>query len=159
MKLEFKLNGKDISKELPPTKRLLDVLREDFGFIGVKEGCGMGECGACTVHIDGKAVPSCMVPVANVMGKDVWTIEGIREHELFPLVEEAFEEAGSVQCGFCIPGIVMSSWILLREKPDPTEEDVRKAISGNICRCTGYAMIIDGVLLAAKKGGARWQKA
>ncbi len=157
MKIEFILNGKKVEVNTDPARRLLDVLREDFGLIGVKEGCGEGECGACAVLIDGKIVHSCLVPVGNVKGKEVTTIEGLKDTEEYKVIHESFLDAGSVQCGFCTPGFVMATYALLKENPQPHEDDIRKAISGNLCRCTGYSMIIDGVKLAAKRGEKLWK--
>ncbi len=156
MEITFKLNGKQVSVETVPTMRLLDVLREEFGLIGVKEACGEGECGACAVIMDGRLVHSCLVPVAAANGSEILTIEGYRETERHKVLMEAFAEAGAVQCGFCTPGFVMAIEALLRRNPHPDEDEIKEAISGNICRCTGYDMIIDAVKIAAKKGEGLW---
>ena len=137
-------------------KRLLDVLREDFKLKGVKEGCGEGECGACAVLVDGELVNSCLIPVGAVEGSVVLTIEGFRETGRYRVIEEALSEAGSIQCGFCTPGFIMAAEALLRRKPHPTKEEIREAISGNLCRCTGYHMIVDGIIEASKKGKGLW---
>jgi carbon-monoxide dehydrogenase small subunit len=131
--------------------RLLDVLREECGLTGTKEGCGEGECGACSVFINGALANSCLVPVQQVAGADVTTIEGVRETGPGARLIESFTESHSAQCGFCTPGILMASLDLLRRNPDPDEAAIRLGISGNICRCTGYDMIVDGVHLAAQR--------
>ncbi len=156
MKVNFKLNGKNVTVDVHPTMRLLDVLREEFGLIGVKEACGEGECGACAVIMDGKLVHSCLVPVGAVEGSEIMTIEGYRETEKHRVLMEAFAEAGAVQCGFCTPGFVMAIEALLSRNPNPSEDEIRDAISGNLCRCTGYDMIVDAVKIAAKKGAGLW---
>lgn len=157
MKINFNLNNKDVEIEAPGVKRLLDVLREDFKLTGVKEGCGQGECGACAVIIDGKLINSCCVPSANVIGSKVLTIEGLRGTKEFGVLDQCFKEAGAVQCGFCIPAMIMASYTLLSENCNPTEEDIRRGISGNICRCTGYNMIIDAIKLASERGEKLWK--
>ncbi|OBR90415.1 MULTISPECIES: (2Fe-2S)-binding protein [Clostridium] len=157
MKVNFNLNNKDVEIEASGVKRLLDVLREDFKLTGVKEGCGQGECGACAVIIDGKLVNSCCFPLANVMGSKVLTIEGLRNTKEFEVLDQCFKEAGAVQCGFCIPAMIMASYVLLIENPKPKEEDIRRGISGNICRCTGYNMIIDAIKLASERGEKLWK--
>ncbi|MBV4420147.1 (2Fe-2S)-binding protein [Clostridium tyrobutyricum] len=156
MKINFNLNNKDVEIEAPGVKRLLDVLRDDFKLTGVKEGCGQGECGACAVIIDGKLINSCCVPIANVIGSKVTTIEGLRDTSEFELLDQCFKEAGAVQCGFCIPAMIMASYALLSENEAPTENDIRRGISGNICRCTGYNMIIDAIKLASERGRDIW---
>lgn len=154
--IRFKLNFKNREIEVNPLKRLLDVLREDMGFTGVKEGCGEGECGACSVIIDGKLVNSCMVPIGTVEGKEVLTIEGLQQTERYRILKDSFEEAGAVQCGFCTPGMIMASEALLSRNPHPNEEEIREGLSGNLCRCTGYNMIIDAIKLAEKRGEGLW---
>ena len=145
MTLEFYVNDKPVSVETEPDRRLLDILREDLGLTGTKDGCGEGECGACTVLLDGKAAHACLVMAIHLGGKRVVTIEGLADSgELEPL-QRAFVEEGAIQCGFCTAGMIMSAKALLMEKPDPTEEEIRIAISGNICRCTGYSQIIQAV--------------
>ncbi len=150
MKLKFTLNGRPVEVETHPGRRLLDLLREDFGLIGVKEGCGEGECGACTVLVDGKPRLSCLTAAIQVEGKEVLTIEGLRENGKLHPIQRAFIEAAGVQCGFCTPGFIMAAYALLRENPDPTPKEVRAWLSGNLCRCTGYQQIVGAVLLAAK---------
>ncbi len=136
--------------DVPPGRRLLDLLREDLGLTGTKEGCGEGECGACTVLVNGRPRLSCLTAAIQVDGKEVLTIEGLRENgELHPL-QRAFVEAAGVQCGFCTPGFIMAAYALLKENPDPTPEEVKDWLSGNLCRCTGYQQIVEAVLLAAK---------
>lgn len=153
---EFKLNGKIVRFEGNPLTRLIDVIREDLGLTGTKEGCGEGECGACSVLRNGKLTTSCIIPVGAVAGDEIVTIEGLRDTEQGKCLIDAFAEGGAVQCGFCIPGMVMAAQALLLENSNPDEEDVRMAISGNICRCTGYDLIVDSILLAAKKGKGLW---
>ncbi len=150
MKIEFTLNGCPVSLSADPLRRLLDVLREDFGLTGVKEGCGEGECGACSVLLGDDLIPSCLVPVGNVQGAEITTIEGFQKTHRYRVLSRTFAEAGAVQCGFCTPGIVMASEALLRKNTSPTEEEIRESLSGNLCRCTGYSMIVDGVVRASK---------
>jgi carbon-monoxide dehydrogenase small subunit len=150
------LNGRKLRTETDPLRRLLDVLREDFGLTGVKEGCGEGECGACMVFLDGRIVNSCLVPAGSVNGSEVVTVEGLRGTDRYRILEECLVEAGAVQCGFCTPGIVLAAEALLRENAAPGEEDIRRAISGNLCRCTGYDSIVEGVKLAARRGNGLW---
>ncbi|SHJ19662.1 carbon-monoxide dehydrogenase small subunit [Dethiosulfatibacter aminovorans DSM 17477] len=145
MIIEFKLNGEDVKVETGLAMRLLDVIRNDFGLTGTKEGCAEGECGACIVFLDGMIVNSCMVPMNNVMGKEVVTIEGFSRTERYKKIEKAFMEEGAVQCGFCTPGMVMATEGLLRLGISLTEEDIKKGLSGNICRCTGYEAIYRAV--------------
>ena len=150
VKVSFILNDESVSVEVDPRKRLLDMLREDFLLTGVKEGCSVGECGACTVLIDGKAVTSCLVLAPQVNGHQVTTIEGLQKKgELHPL-QEAFIESGAVQCGFCTPGMILAAKALLDENPRPTREEIKTAISGNLCRCTGYEKIIKAIETAVK---------
>jgi len=156
MKIEFVLNNKSQIIEVDPARRLLDILREDFGLTGVKEGCGEGECGACVVLMDGKAVNSCLVPAGNIVGKSIVTLESFKKTERYKMIESCFLEAGSVQCGFCTPGIVMATESLLNENPNPTEKEIKEGLSGNLCRCTGYNMIFKGIHLAAKRGKGLW---
>jgi carbon-monoxide dehydrogenase small subunit len=156
MKIQFILNGKPVSVETDPRRRLLDILREDLGMAGVKEGCGEGECGACSILLNGRLANSCIVAAGQAAGTEVLTIDGFRETDRYRVLEAAFAEAGAVQCGFCIPGMVMASEALLRGNPRPSREDIRKALAGNLCRCTGYNMIFEAVEIAAEKGAGLW---
>ena len=136
---------------MDPARRLVNVLREDFHLTGTKEGCGEGECGACTVLMDGEAVHSCLVLAGQVEGRELTTIEGLVENGQLSIMQDAFVRHVAMQCGYCTPGMIMSAMGLLLKNPDPTEEEVRTALSGNICRCTGYEQIIAAVLDAAKE--------
>ena len=151
MKISLTVNGQLREVEITPYTRLLDLLREDLGLTGTKEGCGKGECGACTVIMDGELVASCLVPAPQAAGSEILTIEGLGSKENLHPIQESFVEAGAVQCGFCIPGMVLASKKLLDENPHPAEKEIRIGLSGNICRCTGYAKIIDAVMMAAEK--------
>ena len=152
----FYVNDNKVSFIGDPLTRLIDVLREDLHLTGVKEGCGEGECGACSVLKDGKLVTSCIIPVGAVSGSRIYTIEGIRDTEKGRCIIDAFAEGGAVQCGFCIPGMVMAAYALLSSNPHPTETEIRKGISGTICRCTGYDLIVESIRLASEKGGDLW---
>ena len=156
--IRFTLNGEQKLYQGDPLRRLLDVLREDYGLTGSKEGCGEGECGACSIIKNGELVTRCIIPVGAVNGCEVLTIEGIRDTEKGKCIIDAYAEGGAVQCGFCIPGMVMATYVLLSRNPDPTEEEIRVGISGNICRCTGYDLIVECIRLAAKKGAALWNR-
>jgi aerobic carbon-monoxide dehydrogenase small subunit len=156
MYITFTLNGAETSIETEPLKRLLDTLRDDLGLTGTKEGCGEGECGACSVLVNGRLMNACLMPTAAAEGADILTIEGYRDTDRYAVLAQAFSDAGAVQCGFCTPGMVMAAEALLRDKPKPTEADIREGLSGNLCRCTGYAMIIEAVLLAAERGDGLW---
>ena len=151
MNIAFSLNGKDVSIDVDPVKRLLDVLRDDFGLTGVKEGCSEGECGACCVLLNHELVTSCIIPIAGVQGQDVRTIEWVRDTKLGGIIVQSYADGGAVQCGFCIPGMVMATYYLLSNNPNPTKKEIRKGISGNICRCTGYDLIVESIYLAAKR--------
>lgn len=155
-KIKFNLNNKEVSIESNPLRRLLDVLREDFKLIAPKEGCGQGECGACSVIIDGNLINSCCVPLGNVNGTKVITIEGLVDTKEFNILKEAYEDAGAVQCGFCTPGMIMASYALLTKNSTPSEDEIREGISGNLCRCTGYDKIIEAIKLASKRGDTVW---
>lgn len=157
-KLGFNLNGREVTLTTDPLRRLIDVLREDFSLTGVKEGCSEGECGACSVLLNGRMVTSCIIPVGAVDGQKVMTIEGLRETEKGKTIIEAFADGGAVQCGFCIPGMVIAAYCILERNPDPSEEEIRLGISGNICRCTGYDLIVESIRLAAKRGEKLWKK-
>ncbi len=148
--IHFKVNNREVELTVPANKRLLDVLREDLGLTGTKEGCDIGECGACTVVMNGRAVHSCLVLAAQADGAEIVTVEGLAQNgELHPL-QKNFLEHGAVQCGFCIPGMLMSSYALIRENPHPDREEIKEAIAGNLCRCTGYKQIIQAVEATVK---------
>ena len=154
--IHCRVNGSSVTISDPGTRRLIDVLREDLGLTSVKEGCGEGECGACAVLLDGKLVNSCILPVLTVSGREIVTLEGLRETDQGRCIIDAFSETGAVQCGFCTPGMVMAAAALLFEHSDPTEQEIRIGLSGNLCRCTGYDMIVTGVALAAERGRGLW---
>ena len=148
----WKINGKPVRVRAPAGRRLLDFLREDLGLIGSKESCGEGECGACTVIVDDEPVVSCILPVGQLAdGTEILTVEGIETKRIGRLVQAAFIEVGAVQCGFCIPGMIVSSYALLAKNPKPSTRAIREALAGNLCRCTGYAKIIAAVKLAASR--------
>ena len=149
--IRFILNGDMVEVAIREDAMLIDVLRENLGLTGVKEGCGIGECGACTVIVDGKNVNSCLYPAMEVEGKSVITIEGMQNQGDFGKIQKAFLEHGAVQCGFCTPGMIMSAKYFLDNNPNPTKEDIKKALDGNLCRCTGYVKIIDAIMHAAEK--------
>lgn len=139
------INGESVQRECNPNKRLVDFLRDDMGLSSVKEGCGEGECGSCTVLLDKEAVTSCTVLVGQINEREVTTVEGLdRKGELQPLME-AFIRAGAVQCGYCTPGMIISVKALLYKKPNPTDEEIKRALEGNLCRCTGYNKIVEAV--------------
>lgn len=152
MEIKFTLNGKQVSIDVSPSMRLLDVLREHFHLTGTKEGCGEGECGACTVLVNNEPYNSCLTPVINIVNKEVVTIEGFRETKAYRVIADAFAEMGGSQCGFCTPGMILASYAVLRKNPHPTELEIREALSGNLCRCTGYQAIVQAVQKASKKG-------
>lgn len=155
-KIKFNLNHKDVEVELDPSSRLLDVLRNHFGLMGTKEGCGEGSCGACVVLMDGYSVNSCLLPLANVEGHSIITIEEFSKTKRYEVLRDAFADEGGSQCGFCTPGMIIASESLLSHNPHPTEEEVRAGLSGNLCRCTGYQAIVHAVLEASKKGEGLW---
>lgn len=150
--IHFFLNGLEVSASVRGHERLIDILREDFGLIGTKEGCGQGECGACTVFVDGLSVNSCLYPAMEIEGKKVLTIEGLQnpEHKL-SVIQQAFVDSGAIQCGFCSPGMILSAKALLDSDPNPDQESIRRALAGNLCRCTGYVQIIEAVKKAARR--------
>ena len=156
MTVRFTLNGSAFRYEGPPLKRVLDVLREDCGLTAAKEGCGEGECGACAILLDGALANSCLLPVSLLEGRQVVTLEGYRDTAGFRVLRDAFESADSVQCGFCTPGMILASQALLAKKPHPTEAEIREGLSGNLCRCTGYTMIVEAVQIAAREGEGLW---
>ena len=155
-KLDITVNGVKRSLKIAPNLRLLDLLRDELGLTGTKEGCGIGECGACTVLLDGQAVNSCLVLAGQCAGRQVLTIEGLSDGEKLHPLQQAFLDHGAVQCGFCTPGMILSAAALLRDNPSPSEEEIRVAISGNLCRCTGYTQIIEAVQSAAGKDHGDW---
>lgn len=151
MQITLTVNGEQREIKTTPDTRLLDLIRDDLGLTGAKEGCGQGECGACTVIMDGELVASCLVLALQADGAEILTVEGLSDGDDLHPIQEAFVTAGAVQCGFCTPGMVLASKKLLAENSDPTEEEIRRGLSGNLCRCTGYEKIIDAVKLSAAK--------
>ena len=158
----FIINGQEKTIETTPSTRLLDLIRDDLHLTGTKEGCGKGECGACTVIMNGELIASCLVLAPQADGVVITTIEGIGNGDHLDLIQEAFIETGAVQCGFCTPGMILAVKKLLEENSHPDEEEIKRSISGNLCRCTGYQKIFDAIKLAAnrlsKKGGGRGEK-
>jgi len=154
-KIRFTINGEVKEIEVEPNKTLLKMLREDLDLIGAKEGCGTGECGACTVLVDNEPVNSCLMLAVEADGKEILTIEGLSDGINLDSIQESFLKHNAIQCGYCTPGMVMSAKALLSRNPRPTEEDVKEALAGNLCRCTGYQRIINAVLDVAKKGGKK----
>lgn len=150
-KFTLTINGKQLTGEAEPNWTLLTVLREVFGLTGAKCGCSTGDCGACKVIVDKKAVPSCTIQVKNAVGKQIETIEGLSDGTNLHPIQEAFVEAGAVQCGYCTPGLVLTAKALLDQTPNPTTEEIKTAISSNLCRCTGYIKVIEAIRLAAEK--------
>ena len=148
--MRFTLNGREVSFAGSGARRLLDVIREDLGATGTKEGCGEGECGACSVIIDGEVVDSCLVAVGQVEGSDVITVEGLADGGRLTALQQAFIEHGAAQCGICTPGMLLAAHVLLEQSRRLTAEDVREGLAGNLCRCTGYTKIIDAVLSCTK---------
>lgn len=148
-KISFIINGVAKTVEVEPTLRLLDLIREVLGLTGTKEGCGEGECGACTVLLDGQPANSCLVLAGQVEGHSITTIEGISDGQELTRLQRAFVEAGAIQCGYCTPGMVLSAKALLDLNPQPSEAEIRRGLSGNLCRCTGYQKIVKAVQLAA----------
>jgi carbon-monoxide dehydrogenase small subunit len=149
--LNFKVNNQIKTVEAFPMTRLLDVLREELQLTGTKEGCGEGECGACTVIIDGSIVNSCLVPVAQIDGSDITTIEGVAHEDQLHAVQQAFIDHGGAQCGICTPGMILAAVDLLSRNPTPTESDIRNGLAGNLCRCTGYMKIFESVVRAVNR--------
>jgi aerobic carbon-monoxide dehydrogenase small subunit len=146
----FIVNGKRYELQIKPWATLLDVLREDMGLTGTKEGCGVGECGACTILLEGKPVNACLILAAEAAGKEILTIEGLAKEGILHPIQQAFVEIGGLQCGFCTPGMVLSTKALLDVNHDPSDEDIRKGLEGNFCRCTGYTKIIESVRAAVQ---------
>ncbi len=153
MRISLKLNGETRTAEVGADTRLIDMLRNGFRLTGVKEGCGAGECGACTVLLDGEAVCSCVVPAVQADGHSVTTIEGLEENGELDVIQQAFIDCDAVQCGFCTPGMIMSAKALLLKNPRPSRDEIKRALAGNVCRCTGYVQIVDAVSTAAERLG------
>jgi aerobic carbon-monoxide dehydrogenase small subunit len=151
MKISLRINGEARETEVWPGESLLFALRERLGLPGSKNACEQGECGSCSVLLDGTLVCACLVLAAQADGHEIVTVEGLAENGDLHAVQEAFVEAGAVQCGFCTPGLVVATVDLLKRRPDPSEDEIREALSGNLCRCTGYAKIFDAVRLAAER--------
>ena len=149
MSIRLRVNGDALELEVPGMRRLLDVLREDLGLTGTKEGCGEGECGACSVLLDGAVVDSCLVPACQVDGGSVVTVEGLAHDARLSVLQAAFLETGGAQCGICTPGMLMAGEAFLASGAEPTDEAIRRAIAGNLCRCTGYTKIVEAISLAA----------
>ena len=146
----LKVNGTKYHVSIEPRRTLVEVLRENLGFTGTKKSCNEGNCGACTILMDGRPVASCLVLAIDAQGKEIVTIEGLSEGQKLHPIQEAFLKHGAIQCGFCTPGMVMSAKALLDENSEPTRTEIRKAISGNLCRCTGYQHIVDSIMAASK---------
>ena len=154
MLLEFTCNGQPVRLEAEPVMRALDLLRDRLGLTGTKEGCGRGECGACTILVDGRPMNACLLYAAKLQGRTVLTIEGLARGEALHPLQEAFLEEGAVQCGYCTPGMILSAKALLDRVPDPCVPEIEEALSGNLCRCTGYAKIVKAVQRAARALGS-----
>lgn len=148
--ITLNVNGKEYELAVAPERTLTQVLRDDLGLFGTKEGCGVGDCGACTVIMDGKPVNSCLILAVQAAGSEITTIEGIFGPDGLHPVQKAFVDFGAIQCGFCTPGMILSAKSLLDTNPEPTEDEIRQALSGNLCRCTGYQKIVEAVQEAAK---------
>jgi carbon-monoxide dehydrogenase small subunit len=153
--IKIVVNNKSYELSVSSNKTLLELLREDMGLTGTKEGCGLGECGACTVIMDGQTVNSCLVLAVEANGKEITTIEGLADGDKLHPVQQAFVDEGGLQCGFCTPGMIMSSKALLDKNPNPTPEDIKRGIAGNLCRCTGYTKIFKSIENAAKMMGGK----
>lgn len=151
MLIKFELNGRDVEADVKSEMRLIDLLRDVFDLTGVREGCGQGECGACTVILDEQAVNSCLVLASQVNGSKVITIEGLKHGEELDPLQRAFISEGAIQCGYCTPGMILSAKALLIENPNPTFDDIKEALSGNLCRCTGYAKIFQAIRKVANQ--------
>lgn len=150
----MELNGREVMIDIEPSDLLVDVLRERLGLIGTKVGCREGECGACTVILDGKAIASCILPAMKAHGRKVVTVEGLSINGKLDALQEAFIERGAVQCGYCTPGMLMSAKALLEDNPNPSEEEIKEAIAGNLCRCTGYFKIIEAIKSVAERAAS-----
>ncbi len=147
--VRFKVNGEERSVTTEPDRRLLDVLREDLHLTGTKYGCGEGQCGACAVYVDGEPARSCLLPVSSVAGKSITTIEGLARGDALHPVQQAFLDEGAMQCGYCMSGMILAAAALLRQKPDPTDEEIVAGMNGHLCRCNGYVKIVRAVRRAA----------
>lgn len=150
MDIQLEVNGTTVSCTITPSTRLIDMLRDSLGLTSVKEGCSEGECGACTVLLDGEAVCSCVVPAFQAEGKKVLTVEGLEINGELDALQKAFLECDAIQCGFCTPGMLMAAKGLLLKNPSPTEDEIKRELAGNICRCTGYAPIVKAVQMVAR---------
>jgi len=153
--INLTVNNRPYRLAVPPRRTLLEIIREDLGLTGTKEGCGLGECGACTVLMDGQAINSCLVLAAEADGKEITTIEGLADGDKLHPIQQAFVDHGGLQCGFCTPGMIMSAKALLDKNPTPTEEEIKQGIAGNLCRCTGYTKIIESIKAAAENMGGK----
>jgi carbon-monoxide dehydrogenase small subunit len=145
LSIQLKVNGELHTIQIEPTETLLHVLREKLGLTGTKESCGEGDCGACTILVNGKSVNSCIYPAIQADGCEIMTVEGVEKNPKLARIQQAFVDHGAVQCGFCSPGMIMATCALLDEIPNPTEEEIRRGLSGNLCRCTGYQAMVDAV--------------
>ncbi|RLC52678.1 MAG: (2Fe-2S)-binding protein [Candidatus Cloacimonadota bacterium] len=150
--IKFKVNGKEVQLQVDDSMRLLDILRDKLGLTGTKEGCGVGECGACTVIMNGEAVNSCMILACQLQDAEIETVENLEQNEVLSALQESFLENGAIQCGFCTPGMLMSAKALLDKNPHPKIEEIKTALEGNLCRCTGYIPIVKAVSKVAQKG-------
>ena len=149
--MSFKINGVIFEEEIDHRRTLLEVLRENFGLLGTHKGCDEGQCGACTILVDGRAVNSCLILAASVQRKEITTIEGLAQGDKLHPIQEEFINAGAIQCGFCTPGMILAAKAFLDKNPDPTENEIRSGLCGNLCRCTGYFQIIEAVSKAAER--------
>ena len=153
--IQLKVNGELYEVAVHPHRTLAEVLREELDLIGTKEACNAGDCGSCTVIMDGKSVGSCLTLAVEAEGKDIQTIEGLAQDGQLSPLQQSFVDHGAIQCGFCTPGMIMSAKALLDENPKPTEQEVRMGIAGNICRCTGYTKIVEAILAVSQEGGQK----
>ncbi len=151
MKVRMRVNGNQVEREIPADRLLVDFIREDLGLMGTKKGCEEGECGACTLIMNGKSVASCLIPAFKADGAEILTVEGLADDAQLHPLQQAFLEEGAVQCGYCTAGMLLSAKALLDENPNPTVQEVKKGLSGNLCRCTGYTKIIRAVQMASEK--------
>ncbi len=155
-KINLTVNAVNYQLKVDPLKRLIDLLRDDIQTLSVKEGCGEGECGSCSVILNGKLVNSCLMLAGSVNNAEILTLEGLKETKRGVCIIESFADEGSVQCGFCTPGMVLSAEAILSQNPNPSKDYIRNELSGNLCRCTGYDMIVKGIKLASEKGEGLW---